>query len=486
MKLSILHISDLHRDSNPGLTNDALFSSLERDWSRYIDRENPQIKSPDIIIVSGDIIQGVRANVEEPEEKISQQYEQALDFLSRLSQTFLDGNKERLILVPGNHDVSAYHFCESIEKLNINKNDPIAKELVSQLFKRKNNIRWSWKELDFYKIVDENLYNNRLKSFCDFYKEFYQGKKEFNLIPEEQFNIYDCPEFNLVIVGLSSCFRNDLYNKQGAINPEALAKAANQLNNFQYYNKLRLAVWHHNLSGTPLQNDYMNSNVLQNLIDCDFSLGFHGHQHKPQFINEYSEFGQDNKITIISAGTLCGGSISLPSGYSRAYNLVEIDTETLSGRLHLREMQDSSFDFPIWSSGLIKKSGKSYIDFTIQPPPKAPSENIQIRKRLEQGEEYYRNNEYKKVIKVLHPLVNKNEFARKFLLECYFVLEDMKAIIDYFDPPKNNKETIYLFKALWTEDKKQRLHNLLHEDTILNSTDPSVISIRDQYIKRLK
>ena len=486
MKLSILHISDLHRNLEHEITNDALLISLERDWLRYTEKENPSIKSPDLIIASGDIIQGVRLGVSEPEKELSKQYAQALEFLSRLSQKLLGGNKDKVIIVPGNHDVSSHHFYQSLRKLDINRNDPKIKQLVRKLLNHNESVRWSWKDLDFYEIADKNIYNKRLESFCNFYREFYDGRREFRLNPDEQFNIYDYPEFNIVVVGLSSCYNNDLYNRQGAINPKSLARATEKLTDFKYYNKLRIGVWHHNLAGTPMQNDYMDSSILQNLIDCGFSLGFHGHQHKPQFIDERFKFGENKKITVISAGTLCGGENSLPSGYSRSYNLVEIDTEILSGKLHLREMQDSNFNFPIWSSGLFKTTGKSLVDFSIQSPPKAPSEEIQIQKRLDEGENYYRTGEYKHAIEILSPLIGQNILARKFILECYFSLEDMKSIISNFDPPQTTSEIIYLIQALWTEGKKQRLHELLYEENIHKSCDPSVALIRDQYLKRLK
>jgi hypothetical protein len=55
-----------------------------------------------------------------------------------------------------------------------------------------------------------------------------------------------------------------------------------------------------------MQFDYMDPGILQNLIDSGFSLGFHGHQHRPQFLDTRFHYGADRRITVISAGTLCG------------------------------------------------------------------------------------------------------------------------------------------------------------------------------------
>jgi 3',5'-cyclic AMP phosphodiesterase CpdA len=117
MKLSILHISDLHRDPDNPIGNEALLDSLENDRRRYTIEETSKVRSPDLIIVSGDIIQGVRPDAPDAEKRLSNQYGQALDFLNRLTGRLLGGDKRRVVLVPGNHDVSAYHFFKSLQRI---------------------------------------------------------------------------------------------------------------------------------------------------------------------------------------------------------------------------------------------------------------------------------------------------------------------------------------------------------------------------------
>jgi len=56
MNLSVLHISDLHRDPANPIRNQVLLDSLERDRDRYTSNEDPHIKPPNLIIVSGNII----------------------------------------------------------------------------------------------------------------------------------------------------------------------------------------------------------------------------------------------------------------------------------------------------------------------------------------------------------------------------------------------------------------------------------------------
>lgn len=73
MKLSLLHISDLHRDPDNPISNAALLTSLENDRRRYT-TQAPTIRSPNLIVVSGDVVQGVRPDAPDPDKALKQQY----------------------------------------------------------------------------------------------------------------------------------------------------------------------------------------------------------------------------------------------------------------------------------------------------------------------------------------------------------------------------------------------------------------------------
>lgn len=195
MKLSILHISDLHRDPDNPIGNEALLDSLENDRRRYTIEETSKVRSPDLIIVSGDVIHGVRPDAPDADKRLRDQYAEALDFLNRLTWRLLDGDKRRVVVVPGNHDVSAYHFFKSLQRIDIAPDRK--KELVGQLFSRNSTLRWSWSDFELYKIVNGDVYVQRLAAFSKFYKDFYAGARTYPLEPSSQFDIFDIPEFNL-------------------------------------------------------------------------------------------------------------------------------------------------------------------------------------------------------------------------------------------------------------------------------------------------
>lgn len=90
---SILHISDLHKGENNDF--DHLFASLCNDADSY----DQDIPKPEFIVVCGDLAEG--ANGEDAEEKIVKQYQEVESFLDKLVRHFLNGDKSRIIIVPG-------------------------------------------------------------------------------------------------------------------------------------------------------------------------------------------------------------------------------------------------------------------------------------------------------------------------------------------------------------------------------------------------
>jgi len=480
MKLSVLHISDLHRDPHNPIRNDVLLDSLENDRRHYSTEETPMVRSPDLIIVSGDIIQGIRPDAPDPEARLREQYQEALDFLSALTDRFIGGDRDRVIVVPGNHDVSAYHFEKSLRRVDILPDRK--KELVTQLFLPGSPLRWSWSGLELYEIADQPLYSQRLAAFADFYTAFYNGARTYDLDPAKQIDLFDFPAFGLTIAGFSSCYNNDLFNRQGAIHPGCIAMAGARFREPSLQDRLRIAVWHHNAEGLPPHSDYIDPDLLQNLIVRGFSLGFHGHQHRPQFLDTRFRHGTDRKIRVISAGTLCGG----PSHrHGRAYNVVELDTDARNGRLHVREMQNDNFFLPIWGQRSLPPNTSAYYEFQYDPPPEPAVHSNAITTALNEAQHLHDLGDYRKAADILMPVAPSDDLAKPLLLDCLVKLRDMPALIANFDPPVSEAEAIHIMDALWEEGMRDRLGNVLQLTLIAKSSDPSVIEIRKKYAVRL-
>ena len=81
---TVLHISDLHRTSGPHLGNDELLPALVSDATRW-DVEG--IPRPELIVVSGDLVQGAALDARDPDAEVDAQYREVGDFLKRLGES---------------------------------------------------------------------------------------------------------------------------------------------------------------------------------------------------------------------------------------------------------------------------------------------------------------------------------------------------------------------------------------------------------------
>jgi hypothetical protein len=484
--LSILHISDLHRDPKNEVRNRALLLSLEQDRDRYRS-ETPKIADPSLIIVSGDVIHGVKYDAPDAEGELQRQYDQAEEFLAEMADRFVGKNRDRVVIIPGNHDVSFFHTHLAMKKIEVNlaseKGVAEATTMARRLWAETNPLRWAWGEFCFYEVTDRSMYNRRLEAFCKFYEKFYQGRRTYSLEPEKQFDIFDYPQHNITIVGLNSCHENDPRNKKGEIQAECFSEACLQLRHPKYRGRLLLATWHHNTHGGPMQNDYMDPDILQSMIDCGFSIGFHGHQHRTQLIEEKYQFGTDKRMVLISAGTLCAGPSEFPPGEMRAYNVLELDPANLTATLHQRRMQNQTYGNIIWGSGRFALTNSSYVTFKVQPPP-VRNNMADDNRALGEAETLIRQRNYDAAAVLLKPIAASNPLARKMLWECYVELDDRQSMVSEFYPPTSPSEIVHMANALWECDRA-KLKVLLDLDAVRSSNDHSVVEVRNKYIARM-
>ena len=476
-KISILHISDLHRSRGCEISNIALISSLLNDRDRYSVSELPQIKEPDIIIVSGDIIRG-SIKQDGSEEEIQNQYDEAIDFLNQLTNHFLGGNKNRIIIVPGNHDINWKSSVESMEKIEsatiFDDKNTLKMDILKDALNQKSNTRWSWKDLSFYKITNKEKYNKRLEAFANFYVKFYETKRNYGLNPNEQFDIFDYPELNLTIIGFNSCYNNDHLRFVGDIHAECIANVNLRLRDLQKKGRLILATWHHNTKGLPYDSNYMDNSLLKNFIDSGISIGFHGHQHKTELIHEHSDVIEQKKIIIFSAGTLCGGQNELPVGNNRQYNIIEIENNesnpNIQIMLHVREKTNSSpLDNPIWTAGRIDSKNVSYYSLEIEKtdPRDFSSFIVEI-------ESLMNNKDYTKAKLILLSFDLSNPFVRKFLVECIIHTEDFELALNVFYEPQTDEEIITVLNAVIQLGDKVHMNQISRKIKALNPTNPII------------
>jgi Calcineurin-like phosphoesterase len=220
---SILHISDLHRSVNDPISNDELMSALVGDRSRYV-REDPAIRPPEAIVISGDIIQGVPLGTQDAPAKIASQYAAAEAFIVELTNRFLDGDRSKVVLIPGNHDIDWVTARSAMNLVGVE--DQPKGNLASELFREDTPYRWSWKTRELYRIGDQATYARRLEAFWTFFERFYENVHGLLKVrPRSPANLYSLQDGRIGLSAFDSCHGNDCFAFHGSIPREVVARA---------------------------------------------------------------------------------------------------------------------------------------------------------------------------------------------------------------------------------------------------------------------
>lgn len=476
MRVAILHISDLHRDLHDEIETASLLDSLERDLSRH-GSEAPPILGPALCVVSGDLIYGASPSAVAPDTELERQYQQAHEFLCGLADRFFGGDRNRVVILPGNHDVSFPSVMRCVEAIPIPEDNGTKKSLVTELFSPRSKLRWSWQELCFYRISDEDAYHSRVKQFADLYYGFYKGNRIFSLNPERQFDVFDFPDLGLSILSMSSCFNNDPFRRAGAFHPTVVTQACRLARDPKRAGWLVAAAWHHNLTGGPAQDDYIDSGVLQLLIDSGISLALHGHQHLTELLEERYRVGPTSrKLAIVSAGTLCAGPHHLAPGEPRSFNLIELDLQQWSGRVHQRTMVNRTYNLPIWGPGHFNTSNQSFLDFQLSPPLTSRPKDLDVDIAIECAERELGTGRWLEAVNILRPLAQV-PVARPLLSRALFEHGDPGLTIELLTPPISTSEAVQVGWAIYECGTREHAERFLSHPFVRETTDASVREI---------
>lgn len=444
----ILHISDLHRSREEPISNDELISALVSDRESYLN-ETPAIPVPDAIVVSGDIIQGVPLGTDNHESKLAEQYAVAEAFLNELVGRFLDNDRSRLIMVPGNHDVdwnTAFAAMEVLDKTQIPKN------LAAALCMEDSKYRWDWNTQTLYRIADQTMYERRLDAYRTFFEQFYAGYSvPIKVQTGIDANLFFLRENRIGLAAFNSCHGNDCFAYHGMIRKEAVARSHLALNDTGNFFDLRIAIWHHSIEGGPYRTDYMDLDIVRSMIGGGFRIGLHGHQHKAQAAAQQVWLSNQEKMAIASTGSLCAGTRELPTGTYRQYNLLEIAGDFCSARLHVRQMSVANLFSPARLSDF---GGKSFMEIDWTPQRNIAgavinSNALRTQKFIEEAELEVKTGDPKRAISILRRIsIPEGSYQRDLILTAATKATDWQTIIDVTDPPLTIAELVSRVDAL--------------------------------------
>ncbi|OAV51465.1 hypothetical protein A6U98_01380 [Rhizobium sp. WYCCWR10014] len=473
MKFSILHISDLHQNLKDEILPDVLLDSIANDFRRFA-AEDPAIRVPDLCVVSGDIVYGVSPSAGNPAAELERQYNQALEFLVKLCNRFFAGERKRVIILPGNHDVDYSEVIRSGSFHSIPNEAGPKDKLVAELFSPNSQLRWSWSRLEFFRIDDQAIYDNRLGQFARLYERFYEGARTYPLDPSRQFDIFDFPQFSFCLAAFNSCFRNDPMNRVGAIHPGALMEACRELRSPSRVGWYLAASWHHDIAGGVGHEDFLDAGFVQHLIDAGVTIGFHGHRHRTDCFDQKFRLGDaPRQMTVIAAGTLCAGPANLSPGIPRGYNVIEIETDAAAGRVHSRQMVNQLQNIPIWAAGRFLDARGSFLNFDLSPPVEKRPAALDVELVLERASDLLGQKKWKDVITELAPIA-QNSTSRRLLVEALQHIDDSALTMEYLSQPENTNEAVMLGVALMQSTSADEVERFLRLEIVVNHSDASL------------
>lgn len=445
--LSILHISDLHRSPEDPISNEELVSALLHDRDRYVG-ETPSIAAPNAIVVSGDLIEGVRLGTEDFESRIEEQYSVAEDLLSDLVARFLDGDRSKLIVVPGNHDVDWNTAFAAMERVEPSE---FPDDLGTELRADDSLLRWDWNTRTLYRIVRRDVYARRLDHFWRFHERFYSGLD----VPQRaegpfDARLYDLFEGVIGVAAFNSCDGNDCFAYHGRIKPGSVARSDLGLRDGGAAHDLRVAVWHHNIEGSPYRTDYMDVDIVRGMIGRGFRLGLHGHQHKAQAGSHEIRLPNLESMAVISAGSLCAGWRQLPTGTHRQYNVVELAADLGSVRTHVRAMAVANV---FSQASLLEFGGVSYMDLPLSSTRDAVGQPIDLAAKsrdrtIRMAEAHAKSGSPDRAVQILRGLeLPPGTYERQLFFDAAEQAGDWMAVVAATDPPTTIPELVLQFRA---------------------------------------
>lgn len=369
-------------------------------------------------------------------------------FLNELATRFLDGDRSRLVIIPGNHDVcwnTAYASMKPVAE------SEYPSDIHRALTEPDSRYRWSWKKRTLFQIHDEALYSQRLAAYWDFAENFYNGVAlPIPIDRARAFQLFELDQRRIVVAAFDSTHGNDCFGYSGAIPTGAVARCNLHLRDAGHDYRLRLAVWHHSLQGPPAKDDYMDVSQIHEMTGLRFQLGMHGHQHLAEATTHYVYLGESQSMAVVSAGSLCAGSRELPRGINRQYNVIVINDGYLTGRVHVREMAEGS-QFKRKDNGAFRQG---YVDIAWQSNTDMAGRLVNAshrndRRSIAAAEDALKRSNAREALSLLDGIeLSPGSYARSIAMRAAHASSDWKRLADIVRKPASLEEGVWLITAL--------------------------------------
>ena len=442
---TIMHISDLHRSEAAYISNDELLSCLSADYQRF-QEESPSISIPNAIVVTGDLIQGLPLGSSDYPAELARQYDVALELMIGFAENFLDGDRSKLIIGLGNHDVDWNMAFQSMRRVEHDGG-----QIPKLLSIPDSCYRWSWDTLELLQITNQTMYKERFKYFCEFYKQFYDGVSlAFLVDPTRPWNLFELDDGRIAVCTFNSCVNNDCFSTIGEIPADAIAQSHMELLAIRRRYSLKMAIWHHDVQGPPRRSDYLDTDSIKLMIDKGYRIGMHGHRHRADASPYSVHASERHSMAVVGAGSLCAGPRELPTGVNRQYNIIEISDSYTKGRLHVREM----FTTGILTRGrLTALGGASHVDleWSITPPDSMVNTGRSgghVLAKVERIETLIQAKDCPAAVLLIERDTDiPSDYRRKLMSEALFEGQMWEKLSEHLSKPLNSQELTYSLRA---------------------------------------
>ena len=319
--MKILHVSDLHITAP-----DETLESVWNGPSSVLDEG-----TFDFVIVSGDLAQ--RAS--EPE------YARLLEFartrLLKLLTPQHNRERARVIFVPGNHDVDwEAPIGDEVPLADYVKSEGVRdpRRFLTELQRAPDRAgaRHVIAADGSNRIVriDPERYRQRFHNLqthllTPFYEHGMAGpSRPFDLTSPDDADHWSAHVFadeGVAFYGFNSCHRNDRHWHGATISRLAIIRAAEHARTHAR-KLLRVAVWHHGITGEPGRPDHLTLLDIGELHNAGFRIGFHGHTHEAagEILDRF--FG--DRFVVVSTGSIGARSEERPDAVGRQFSIVKL------------------------------------------------------------------------------------------------------------------------------------------------------------------
>ncbi|MDM8515340.1 metallophosphoesterase [Desulfobacterales bacterium HSG16] len=318
-----LHISDLHFRKSHDFNETIVLKELVRDVKSCIEQDGV---TPDFIAVTGDIaFSGA-----------SSEYDLARNFFDKLQEA-TGVPREKLFIVPGNHDVDRKLITGGAKAIgaSLTDRDKVNTFLVTP--------------------GDRHLIMERFKGYSDFFNDYFGGIQAFD---DENFfyvRAFDVGGRTIAVSGINSSWLAgpDEDRASGLVIGERQVRAA--LDKVEQAGAdLSIAIMHHPFDW--LREFDQNDSATLLLDKWDFILS--GHLHKTS----------TTQLTDpdTNAMTITGGACYEKREFPNTYNFVQLNPAAGKGTVHLRRYSDERVGFWVKDVMTYRNASDGKYEFSFQ------------------------------------------------------------------------------------------------------------------------